>query len=191
MVDLLNPGTTVDGDTAGHGIARQKGRTGMNRRMNRRTATITIVSTLLLALLATAGVARIFSLAPAFGGARQERVIQQDPDADAYAMAAAAPAQVATSRSTVRDTLGDTTVAGLRESLDGEQFAGATRAIRGAAEGGPLEFLPSESSTRSLPSVRPGVGIGPVEQLPGEVGATSLPSLAPAREAAPEFGPQP
>ena len=159
----------------------------MNRRVNRRAATITIVSTLLLALLTTVGVARVFSLAPLAG---QEQTTRQDQNVDAD-MAAAAPVSSATSGSTVRDTLGDTTVAGLRESLDGEQFAGATRAIRGAAEGGPLEFLPSESSTRSLPSVRPGVGIGPVEQLPGEVGATSLPSLAPAREAAPEFGPQP
>jgi hypothetical protein len=186
MVDLLNSGTTVDSETAVHGIAQQKGRTGMNRRMNRRTATITIVSTLLLALLATATVARVFSLASV---TRQAQVTQQD--SDAAGMAGVVPIGAATSGSTVRDALGDTTVAGLREVLDGEQFAGAARAVRGAVETGPQEFLPGDRATSTLPIVRPGAGIGPIAFLPGEEGAGPVPSLVPDREAAPDFGPQP
>ena len=93
MVDLLTPSTTADGDTASDGLAQQKGRTGMKRRVTRRTATITIVSTLLLALLTTAGVARVFSLAPL---TRQEQTTRQDLNGDAG---------VATSGSAARDAL--------------------------------------------------------------------------------------
>ena len=187
MVTRLYPGETADSDTAGGRIAQQKGGTGMNRRMNRRTATITIVSTLLLALLATAGVARVFSLAPL---ARQEQTTRQDLNGDA-GVAAVSPAGAATSGSMARDALGDTTVAGLRESLDGEQVAGAITTDRGAAETGRQEFLSGDRPTRSLPIVRPDTGIGLVEYLPGEQGANSLPSLTPERELSPEFGPQP
>ncbi len=97
----------------------------------------------------------------------------------------------ATSGSTARDALGDTTVAGLRESLDGEQVAGAITTDRGAAETGRQEFLSGDRPTRSLPIVRPGAGIGPVERLPGEDDTSALPSLAPDRELTPDFGPQP
>ena len=62
----------------------------MNRNVNRRTAALTIVSALLLGLLAAVAVAQVFSLAPGPRVGRQERVIQQDPDADAQAMAGAA-----------------------------------------------------------------------------------------------------
>ena len=158
----------------------------MNRRVNRRTVTITIVSTLLLALLATAAVARVFSLAPL---ARQVQTIRQNPNGDA-GVAAAAPAGAPTSGSTARDAVGDTTVAGLREFLGGEGFAGTNRTSRGFAETGPQEFLPGDGSTRSLPIVRRGVGVGPIEYLPGEEPSV-IPSLAPSREAAPDFGPQP
>jgi hypothetical protein len=187
MVSLLNPSTMAESDTAGRGIAEQKGRTGMNHRMNRRTATITIVSTLLLALLATAGVARVFSLAPL---ARQEQTTRQDLNGDA-GVAAVSPAGAATSRSMARDALGDTTVAGLRESLDGEQFAGTTHAVRGTTETGQQEFFAGDRATSSLASVRPDTGVGLVEYLPGEKDANSLPSFTPSREAAPEFGPHP
>jgi len=90
MVKLLDPSKTADSGTAGRGLAQRKWRTGMNRRVNQRTAAITIVSALLLGLLSVVAVGQVFSLAPAPGASKQERVIQQDPDADAQAMAGAA-----------------------------------------------------------------------------------------------------
>ena len=90
MVKLLDPSKTADSDMAGRGLAQRKRRIDMDRRVNRRTAAITIVSALLLGLLSVVAVGQVFSLGPGPRVARQERVIQQDPDADAQAMAGAA-----------------------------------------------------------------------------------------------------
>ncbi len=164
MVKLLTPGTMADSDMAGRGITRQEGRTGMNRRVTRRTVTITIVSTLLLGLLSIAAVAQVFLLAPAPDAARQERVIQHDSRADAYAMHgdAICPADCQLGRAGETDTTGGTTGSAARaaaaaagvgrlEFSPGDAFAGAARAVVGGTDGGPLEFLPTESSTRGLP----------------------------------------
>lgn len=179
MVQLLNTSKTADSDTAGGGIARQKGRIGMNRRVTRRTVTITIVSTLLLGLLATAAVARVFSLAPAPGVAGQGRVVQEDPDAAAQALpgdAAFCPGDCQLGRAGETDPIGASTVS---PSTAGYAF--------------PEVYGNDEASTRHQGGgpARPGAGVGPIEYLPSEEGASPLPSLAPEREADPDFGPQP
>ncbi len=205
MVDLLTPSKTADSGIVGHGIAQQRGRTVMNRRVTRRKVTITIVSTLLVGVLSTAAVAQVFLFAPAPDAARQERVIQQDPGADAYTMdgdAAICPGDCQLGREGEPDATGGTTGSAVRaaaaaagmgdvESFPGEEGADANRTVPGAAEGGPVEFLPSESPTRSLPIVRPDPEVGPVERLPGDEDTSTVPSLAPDHEPVPQFGPQP
>ncbi len=143
----------------------------MNRRVTRRTVTITIVSTLLLGLLATAAVARVFSLAPAPGVAGQGRVVQQNPDAAAFC-----PGDCQLGRAGETDPIGASTVS---PSTAGYAF--------------PEVYGNDEASTRHQGGgpARPGAGVGPIEYLPSEEGASPLPSLAPEREADPDFGPQP
>ena len=139
MVRRLNSGKAADSDTTGRGIARQRGRIGMNRRVTRRTVTITIVSTLFLGLLSIAAVAQVLSFALP---ARQAQVTQQDPDA-AAGMVGVAPVGAASS-STPYDVLCD------------------------ATGRGPCEFHPSEVPAGTLPIVHPDPGVGPLEYMPGE-----------------------
>ena len=64
-----------------------------------------------------------------------------------------APIPVAAEEPSFTAAVSDTTAAGLREFLGGEQVAGAIPTARGAVEMGPQEFLAGDGSTRSLPSV--------------------------------------
>jgi hypothetical protein len=64
---------------------------GGKRAGKRRPLGVALIGALMLALLASVAVSRALPARPADSGAPvQERVIQQDPDADAYAMAQAA-----------------------------------------------------------------------------------------------------
>ncbi len=211
MVELRNLDKVADSITASGGLAQQKGRTVMNRRVTWCTVTITIVSTLLVGLLATAVVARVFSLAPARGVAGQERVTQENPDADAYAMAAAlavadnaaafCPGDCQLGRAGEASMTGGATGSAARaaaaaagvghlEFSPGDAVAGAIHAASGAAESGLQEFLAGDRATRGLPSVQLGTGVGDFEYSPGEEPSV-LPSPAPNREAVPDFGRQP
>ena len=96
------------------------------------------------------------------------------------------PAVVVAEASGSTAAVGDTTVAGLRESLDGEGVASASLTSRGATETGLQEFLAGDASARSLPSLIPNR-----EAVPGftnyredhrAAGAGDLPGFAETRE---------
>ena len=90
-----DPFKTTGSSTMGRGRDQQQGRIGMTAKLTRQTVgwTIgaTLVAALLLALVASTATSRTVSSGPVAGG--QAHVIQQNPDADAYAMASAAVAQ--------------------------------------------------------------------------------------------------
>jgi hypothetical protein len=77
--------------------------------------------------------------------------LQADRAGDTAPLPAVAVAETSGSTAAV----GDTTVAGLREFLNGEGVTGANRTSGIAAETGRQEFLAGDGSTRSLPSLIP------------------------------------
>ena len=117
---------------------------------NRQVRGVAIIAALVLVLAATLT-----------GG----RALRSDQAGDT------APLPVVAEGPGITAAVGDTTVAGRREFLEGEGFAGAHR-TSGAAETGPQEFLAGDGSARSLPSVSTSAGVGLVEYLPGEQDAS-------------------
>ena len=209
MVKLLDPSNTADGGTTGRGLTRQKRRIGLDRRVNRRAAAITIIPALLLALLSSVVVGQVFSLGPAFGVVRQAHVIQQDPDAAAMASsagdlpgfadyredrrgdapAASAPVAYCAAVYQRNDELYRACAASAAPSLVEDRSGQPT--VPTSTGVGDIEYLPGDQITGTRSAVPTGAGGGPIEYLPGEEDASPLPWLVPDDEAAPLFGDQP
>ena len=149
MVELLNPSQTANSDTAGRGLVQPQGRTGLQRRVTRRTVTITIVSTLLLGLLAAAAV----GLRPAGNTGPVQGAALSAPAAGGVVASGAGLLPIQTE-------------SGLREYLPGQAAGGSER--HASALGGLLEYLPGERP--ALATAAHG-GAGPLEYLPGEAPA--------------------